>query len=279
MTSQHEWLAVHRGDLPLVVSFPHTGTELPADVEQHLVSPWLALKDTDFWVDVLYDFARELGATTVRTSISRTVIDMNRDPTGASLYPGLATTALCPLTTFDGDPLYKPGREPDTKEIKRREQLYFWPYHQALVDETQRLSSKHGAMVLYDAHSIRSRVPRLFEGELPQFNLGTDNGRGSTCDPALTASVEQICDASGMTRVTNGRFRGGWITRHYGNPGSGIHALQMELAMRGYLREPAEGFNQDNWPAPLDDGHAALLRVALRDILDACISFATGKSA
>jgi N-formylglutamate deformylase len=212
----------------------------------------------------------------VRTSISRTVIDMNRDPTGASLYPGFATTGLGPLMTFDGEPLYKPGLTPDAEEIKRREQQYFWPYHQALVNQTQRLGARHGGMVLYDAHSIRSRVPRLFDGELPQFNIGTDHG--TTCAPALTATIEKICDASGMSRVTNGRFRGGWITRHYGNPRSGIHAVQMELAMRGYLREPTDGISAENWPAPLDDGHAALLRVALRDILDACIAFVTGKT-
>jgi N-formylglutamate deformylase len=240
------------------------------------VSPWLARKDADYWVDVLYDFARELGATTVRTSISRTVIDMNRDPTGASLYPGSATTGLCPLTTFDGEPLYQRGREPDAAEIKRREQKYFWPYHQALVDETHRLGAAHGRVVLYDAHSIRSRVERLFEGELPQFNIGTDNG--TTCAPALTDAIERICDSSGMTHVTNGRFRGGWITRHYGNPRSGIHAVQMELAMRGYLHEPAI-FDESTWPVPVDDVHAARLRIALRDILDACIAFATGKSA
>jgi len=167
VSPHHEWLAVHRGDLPLVISFPHTGIDIPADLEDPLVSTWLARKDADYWVDVLYDFARELGATTVRTSISRTVIDLNRDPTGASLYPGYATTGLCPLTTFDGEALYQRGREPDAAEIKRREQKFFWPYHQALVDETQRLGARFGSIVLYDAHSIRSRVARLFEGELP----------------------------------------------------------------------------------------------------------------
>jgi N-formylglutamate deformylase len=276
VSPQHEWLAVHRGDLPLVVSFPHTGTEIPAELEDALVSPWRARKDADYWVDVLYDFAHELGATTVRTAISRTVIDVNRDPAGTTLYPGQTTTGLCPLTTFDGEPLYRPGREPDAREIERREQQYFRPYHQALADETQRLGARHGSMVLYDAHSIRSRVARLFEGELPQFNIGTDNG--TTCDSALTSAVEKICDASGQSRVTNGRFRGGWITRHYGKPRSGIHAIQMELAMRGYLHEPEE-YTADNWPAPLDDVNAARLRVALRDILDVCIAFAAGKSA
>ena len=131
-------------------------------------------------------------------------------------------------------------------------------------------------MVLYDAHSIRSRVPRLFEGALPQFNIGTNNGM--TCAPDLTASIEKICAASSFTHVTNGRFRGGWITRHYGNPASGIHAVQMELAMRGYLHEPEEPLNKTNWPAPLDDAHAAHLRIALRDILDACIHFAKTRS-
>jgi N-formylglutamate deformylase len=271
----HEWLAVHHGDAPLVISFPHTGTEIPPDLEDSLVSPWLSRKDADYWVDVLYDFAHALGATTIRTSISRTVIDMNRDPAGASLYPGHATTSLCPTTTFDGEPLYHSGHEPDAGEIKRREQLYFWPYHQAIATETQRLGAAHGRVVLYDAHSIRSKVSRLFDGELPQFNIGTDNG--GTCDPALTSAIERICETSGLTHVTNGRFRGGWITRHYGNPHGGIHAVQMELAMRGYLLEP-DRIDEDNWPAPLDDGHAARLRVALRDILDSCITFVTGKT-
>jgi formiminoglutamase len=131
-------------------------------------------------------------------------------------------------------------------------------------------------VVLYDAHSIRSRAPRLFDGELPQFNIGTNNGM--TCAPDLTASIEKICDASTFTSVTNGRFRGGWITRHYGNPASGVHAVQMELAMRGYLHEPEGALTRANWPVPLDDVHAACLRVALRDILDACITFAKARS-
>jgi len=275
-TPRRDWLAVHRGDAPLILSFPHTGTDIPPEIEDALVSPWLARKDADYWVDVLYDFAHALGATTIRTAISRTVIDMNRDPSGASLYPGYATTGLCPTSTFDGEPLYKPERDPNGLEIKRREQEYFWPYHEALAAEMQRLSGQHARVVLYDAHSIRSQVARLFDGELPQFNIGTNNG--TTCDPSLTTAVEKICATSGMSHVTNGRFRGGWITRHYGRPKNGLHALQMELAMRGYLHEPTGGLNDQNWPAPLDDGHAARLRVALRDILDACIAFATDKN-
>ncbi len=270
-----EWLSVHHGDAPLVVSFPHTGTEIPEKIESHLVSPWLARKDTDFWVDVLYDFAHELGATTIRTALSRTVIDVNRDPSGASLYPGQTTTGLCPMETFDGEPLYKSGSEPGPAELLRRRAEYFDPYHQVLAFELERKRADFGCVVLYDAHSIRSRMPRLFEGELALFNIGTNNG--TSCDPALTAAIEKICDASGYSRVTNGRFRGGWITRRCGNPAVGIHSVQMELAMRGYLQEPEGPLNKNNWPAPLEDILAARLRVALRDVLDACIAFANAR--
>ena len=273
MSAQHPWLAVHRGELPLIVSFPHTGTEIPADIEAQLSSAWLARKDADFWVDVLYDFAHDLGATTVRTALSRSVIDVNRDPSGASLYPGQTTTGLCPLETFDGEPLYPPGGAPDATGIQQRRR-YYDPYHSALAGEIERLRSQHGAVVLYDAHSIRSRVPRLFAGELPQFNVGTNSG--ASCAPELTRDLERICDTSGFSRVTNGRFRGGWITRHYGRPDTGVHAIQMELAMRGYLHEPPS-LSERNWPAPLDDAHAARLRVALRDILNACVTFAAGQ--
>jgi formiminoglutamase len=270
-----EWLSVHHGPAPLVVSFPHTGTEIPEAIETQLVSPWLARKDTDFWVDVLYDFAHEMGATTIRTALSRTVVDVNRDPSGASLYPGQVTTGLCPLETFDGEPLYKSGNEPGPAEVLRRRTEYFEPYHTALAVELERKRADFGCVVLYDAHSIRSRMPRLFDGVLPQFNIGTN--QGTSCDPALTAAVEKACDTSGFSRVTNGRFRGGWITRRCGNPAVNIHALQMELAMQGYLQEPEGTLNRANWPAPLDDARAARLRVALRDLLDACIQFANAR--
>jgi N-formylglutamate deformylase len=265
-----EWLAVHHGKAPFIVSFPHTGTEIPPDIEERLRSPWLARKDTDFWVDVLYDFAHEMGATTVRTSLSRTVIDVNRDPSGVSLYPGQITTGLCPLETFDGEPLYKPGAEPRAEEIEQRRAAWFDPYHAALREQLERLRADHDRVVLWDAHSIRSRVPRLFEGELPQFSIGTHNG--ASCGAELTQSIEKACDLSGMARVTNGRFRGGWITRHYGKPADGMHAIQMELAMRGYLHEPAH-LNENTWPAPLDDVHAARLRVALRDAFTECLQY------
>jgi N-formylglutamate deformylase len=271
VTTQHDWLAVHHGNAPLIVSFPHTGIEIPPDIEGRLMSPWRGRKDADHWVDVLYDFAHDMGATTVRTALSRTVIDVNRDPSGVSLYPGQTTTGLCPADTFDGEPLYKPGCEPNAAEIERRRVEYFDPYHTALREQLQRLRARHPAVVLYDAHAIRSRVPRLFEGTLPQFNVGTNGG--ASCHATLTSEVERICDTSGFSRVTNGRFRGGWITRHYGQPARGVHALQMELAMCGYLQEPPI-FDEHTWPAPLDDLRAARLRVALRDILSACLRFA-----
>ncbi|MFT3763571.1 MAG: N-formylglutamate deformylase [Pseudoxanthomonas sp.] len=271
MNALPEWLELHRGDAPLIVSFPHTGTELPADVADGFVSPWLARRDADWWVHHLYAFARELGATTLRTSISRSVIDVNRDPSGASLYPGQNTTGLCPTATFDDQPLYREGREPDAAEIARRRDAWFAPYHDALAAEIMRLREKHPAIVVYDAHSIRSRIPHLFDGELPQFNIGSNDDR--SCANALTDAVERVCRASGMGTVRNGRFKGGWITRHHADPANGVHSIQMELACRGYVDEPAEP-TLDNWPTPWRPERAAALQTVLREVLVACLAFA-----
>lgn len=266
-----EWLEIRRGDAPLIVSFPHTGTEIPRDVEERLLCPWMGRKDTDWSVHHLYDGVSKARPTTIRTRISRTVIDVNRDPDGVSLYPGQATTGLCPLTTFDGEPLYKPSRAPDAQEIASRRARYFDPYHAALAAEIERLRSKYGCVVLYDAHSIRSRVPRLFEGLLPDFNVGTNHD--TTCDPALTRGIELVCDGSLFTRVTNGRFRGGWTTRRYGQPGRGVHAVQMELACRSYLDEPADALSPENWPPPYDPSRARDARTVLGRVLLACVEF------
>ena len=263
-----DFIEVHRGTAPLVIGLPHTGTELPPEVEARLVSPWLARKDTDWWVEDLYAFARTLGATTVRTRLSRSVIDCNRDPSGASLYPGQTTTGLCPADTFDGEPLYAQAA-PDAAEVERRRSLYFAPYHAALGAELERLRAAHDRVVLYDAHAIRSRIPRLFDGELPQFNIGTDGGR--TCAPALAEAVAAECAESGLGHVLDGRFRGGWTTRHYGRPDAGVHAIQMELAMRGYLPEPARP-TPDNWPQALDKDPVIL--PTLRRVIGACMAFA-----
>lgn len=265
------FVEIHRGDAPLIVSFPHTGTDIPALFEAGFVSPWLARKDADWWVDRLYAFARDLGATTVRTTISRSIIDVNRDPSGASLYPGQATTELCPTTTFDGQPLYPAGREPDAAQIAARRAEYFSPYHAAIAAEIARLRALHGKVVLYDAHSIRSHVPRLFDGLLPHFNIGTNNG--VTCDAELAGAVEEICAASGFSHTVNGRFKGGWTTRHYGKPDTGVHAIQMELACRGYMDEP-DTMTEANWPTPFDPNRAAALRATLTAILSSCLAFA-----
>lgn len=263
---------IHLGDAPLIVTFPHTGTQIPAEVEADLSDPWRARKDADWWIDTLYGFVRDLGVTTIRTPVSRTVIDVNRDPSGASLYPGQATTDLCPLTTFDGEPLYREGAIPGEAEIQRRRQLWFDPYHDAISAQIARLKARHGQVVLYDAHSIRSRIPRLFDGELPQFNIGTNEG--VTCDPALGLSVSRICEQSGFTHVLNGRFKGGWTTRHYGRPEEGVHAIQMELACRGYMDEPAE-VDASNWPTPFMAARAAALQAVLSRIIEAALAFGT----
>jgi N-formylglutamate deformylase len=258
------WLEIARGDTPLLLSLPHTGTEIPDRIEWRLASPGLGRMDTDWRVHTLHAFARDLGVTTVRTRISRTVVDVNRDPSGASLYPGQATTELVPTTTFDGVQLYKHGEGPAAAEVAQRRLTWFEPYHAALNSELTRLRSRHARVVLWDAHSIRSRVPRLFPGELPVLNLGT-NGRAS-CDPTLREILVGLCRESGFPWVADGRFKGGWITRHHGRPEAGVHAVQMEIAQRGYMDEDR--------PGAWEPERAAPLQAVLRRMLEAAIGWA-----
>ncbi|MCC6991347.1 MAG: N-formylglutamate deformylase [Acidobacteria bacterium] len=266
-----DWLTITPGAAPLVVSLPHTGTLLPPDIESRVVSPWLARKDADWWIDRLYGFAAELGATVIHTAISRTVIDVNRDPSGASLYPGQATTGLCPVETFDGEPLYAGDDAPTSRDIVERRRRYFMPYHAALNEQLTRLIARHPCVVLYDCHSIRSVIPRLFEGELPHFNLGTSDG--ASCDWTLTRALERVCDRSGLSRVTNGRFKGGYITRHYGFREAGVHAVQMELACRGYMDEPPV-VGPATWPTPYSEARAAAVRATLVAVLERALGWA-----
>lgn len=275
-SERSDWLTVTRGEAPLVVSLPHTGTEIPPEYERGLVSPWLARKDGDWWIERLYDFAADLGATVIRTAISRTVIDVNRDPSGVSLYPGQATTELCPTTTFDGEPLYDPGTEPTADDIAIRRARFFDPYHATLRAELERLRARHPNVVVYDCHSIRSVIPRLFDGTLPHFNIGTNGG--ITCAPALSDAIETICASSGFSHVVNGRFKGGYITRSLGHPEAGVHAIQMELACRGYMKEPLGSVAEGQWPTPYDEAHAAPMRAALTRILQTCLTFAQPKA-
>jgi formiminoglutamase len=263
-----DWLTVSRGEAPLIVSIPHAGIEIPSEIEARLVSRERARVDADWWVDRLYGFAEAMGATVVRTAVSRTVIDVNRDPSGTSLYPGQATTGLCPETTFDGEPLYLEGQAPGEGEIAERRARWFDPYHLVLTQELERLRNRCGAVVLYDAHSIRSTAPRLFEGTLPNFNIGTNDGK--SCAPGLAAAVERACEHPDFTRVVNGRFKGGWITRHYGRPEAGRHAIQMELAWRSYLDEPESRAA----PGPFDPMRAAEVQNVLQNVLQACFGFA-----
>ena len=258
-----DWLIVEPRAAPLIVSIPHAGAELGA-FEPRFVSPWLARKDADWRLEELYDFAGALGATIIRTRLSRSVVDVNRDPSGASLYPGKATTELCPTATFDGEPLYRAGKAPGEAEIAERRWLYFDPYHTALRAEIARLRESHARVALFDAHSIRSRIPRLFAGELPVLKLGTNSG--VSLSPHLRQAVVEILAVSGSSWVLDGRFKGGWITRAYGKPGQGVEALQLELAARAYLAEP-ERPNPDNWPAPLETARAARTRTTLRRVL------------
>jgi formiminoglutamase len=260
----NDWLSIERGEAPLIISAPHAGLEIPAEFVSAYLSLDLARCDADFYIDRLYAFAPNLGATFVRTAICRSVIDVNRDPSGASLYPGRATTGLCPTTSFDGVALYRDGREPGAEEIALRRRRYFDPYHQALVAEIARLRRRHALVVVYDAHSIRSRIPRLFEGELPQFNIGTFDG--ASCGQALTDKVAAVCESGSC--VLNGRFKGGWITRHYGAPARGVHAIQMELAMSGYLNEDGP------WPPDWEAERARSLQTVLRNVLASCLAFA-----
>ena len=250
---------------PLLLSLPHSGTHVPAEIRVRLTDVGRGLHDTDWWLDRLYDFDAALDATVVRANASRYVIDVNRPPDDRSLYPGQATTGLCPTVTFDGEPLYAEGDEPDAAEIDARRQAWYQPFHDALAAELERIRNRHGLALLYDCHSIRSRVPRLFEGELPVLNVGTNGG--ASCAPGLQSAVIEACNAqTDYSVVVNGRFRGGWITRYYGRPADGVHAVQMELAQRAYLHEAP--------PWDFDPERAAGIRPVLRNVLQSMLDWA-----
>lgn len=224
-----------KGNSPVVLAMPHTGVYVPDDISAKLNTNGRKLTDTDWHVDRLY---RGLlpGATVIKANFHRYVIDANRDPSGVSLYPGQNTTGLCPETDFDGYDIYKKNHAPNAEETESRRLAFHAPYHQAIETEITRLQQQHKMVVLYDCHSIRSHVPYLFAGALPDFNIGTNEGE--TCAPDLETLAADICaQADGFTSVVNGRFKGGWTTRHYGKPASGVHAIQMELAQSTYMSE------------------------------------------
>jgi len=232
---------VEQGTLPVVLGLPHTGTHVPDDISAQLNPRGCGLDDTDWHIHTLYEGLLP-GASSVRATFHRYVVDANRDPSGASLYPGQNTTGLIPLTDFDGNDIWI--KVPDESAVEARKMAFHAPYHAALQAELQRVHDLHGVAILYDCHSIRSHIPFLFDGTLPDFNIGTN--QGATCDPAIQLAVADICAAAkGYSSVLNGRFKGGWATRHYGRPASGIHAIQMELAQSTYLAEQAAPWRYD----------------------------------
>ncbi|OCT23701.1 N-formylglutamate deformylase [Pseudomonas putida] len=228
-------LSFHQGRLPLLISMPHAGLKLTPAVEAGLVDEARSLPDTDWHIPQLYDFARELGASVVAAQYSRFVIDLNRPDDDKPLYVG-ATTGLYPATLFDGEPLFKKGQVPSADERATYLEKIWRPYHGTIRQELDRLRAEFGYALLWDAHSIRSLIPHLFEGKLPDFNLGTFNG--ASCDPELAERLKAVCaDAPAYSHVLNGRFKGGHITRYYGDPANHIHAVQLELAQSTYMEE------------------------------------------
>ncbi len=253
------------GSVPLLVSMPHVGTEIPDDIAATMAPCAQARADTDWHLEQLYGFAQELGASTLAARWSRYVIDLNRPPENTNLYPGQDTTGLCPVDTFGREPLYQPGRAPEAAEVQRRLAAYWQPYHDCLHSELGRLLALHGRVVLWEAHSIASVVPRFFDGKLPDLNFGTADG--ASCDGALTALVTNLAQAGErFTVAVNGRFKGGHITRHYGNPASGVHAIQLEMCQSTYMNEtPPFDYRPDL---------AAQVQPVLREMLQAAAGWA-----
>ncbi len=253
---------VTRGDGPIVLGMPHGGADLPEAVFARLNATGQALADTDWHIARLYEGLLP-GATVVAATFHRYLIDANRDPAGASLYPGQNTTDLCPLSDFDGRPIWRQGEAPGADEIAERRERWHGPYHAALAAEVERARALHGVAILYDCHSIRSRIPFLFAGALPVFSIGTADGRA--CAPAVAEALAAPCraaESAGLDHVVNGRFKGGWTTRRHGQPARGVHAVQMEVAQRAYLAAEAA-------PWTFCPAVAAPLRAVLKDALSA----------
>jgi N-formylglutamate deformylase len=227
---------LHRGTTPLLISMPHVGTHLPEALKPRLVERALQVEDTDWHLERLYAFAKALGAGMIVPVESRIVVDLNRSPDNQPMYPGRNNTELCPTCFFTGDPIYCEGAAPSDAEIRERVAAHWQPYHAALTEELQRLKVTHGHAVLFDAHSIKGELPWLFEGALPDLNLGTVEGR--SCAPGLRTAVYAVFQRqNAYSHVLDGRFKGGHITRHFGQPEAGIHAVQLEMAWRAYMDE------------------------------------------
>jgi N-formylglutamate deformylase len=231
-----ETFALHRGNAPLLVSLPHDGSVIPEAIASRMTEAARAAPDTDWHVARLYAFVRELGASMLVPKYSRYVVDLNRPPDDISLYPWQNTTGLCPVVQFSGDPVYRDDQQPSSAEIAARVDTYWRPYHAALAEELQRLRAQHGRVVLWEGHSIRGECPFLFDGRLPDLNLGT--AAGASCSSALQTKLEAaLASQHRYDFVVNGRFKGGYITRHHGDPDNGIDAVQLEISQRIYMDE------------------------------------------
>ena len=254
--------SLHRGTAPLLISLPHDGSRIPDAIAARMRPAARRAPDTDWHVGRLYEpLAKALGASVLRPQWSRYVVDLNRPADGHALYPGRKETGLVSTVGFDGEPLYVDGAEPDAEEIQQRVNEYWHPYHQALSQELERLRGEHGRVVLWEGHSIRSRVPMLFEGRLPDLNLGTADG--ARCGPALQQQLQAALQGqSRYTHVVNGRFKGGYITRHYGRPEAGVQAVQLELAQLNYMDEDSFAYDEAR-ASPLQDVILSLLRLCV----------------
>jgi len=259
------------GNSPLLISMPHVGTTIPTDIASNMTAQALQRADTDWHLEALYDMADAYDASVLSAEYSRYLIDLNRATDNASLYPGQDTTALCPLDTFAKEALYQPGKTPDGAEIARRIEQYWQPYHSKLASELKRLQALHGIVLLWDAHSIASKVPRFFSGKLPDLNFGSADGQ--SCDASLQAAIahtlEQSTTAAHYSQVFNGRFKGGYITRHYGVPAINVHALQLEMSQCIYMQEQA--------PYAYEPTLAAQVKPLLAELIVSCIAWAQSR--
>lgn len=255
-----------KGSVPLLISMPHNGEEIPADIAAVMTAKGHEVADTDWYMDRLYAFAQKLGAYILIPKYNRYVIDLNRDPEGVDLYPGANNTELCPTTAFDLSPLYQAGSSPTAEQIAERVEQYWQPYHQALASTMQAIKAEFGQAVLLEAHSIRSHVPRFFQGQLPDFNFG--NADGKSCAPALISTLTAL-EYAPYTMVCNGRFKGGYITRAFGQPDNNFHAVQLELSQRTYMNEEAMTYNEEL---------AQQVSIKLEALVKALINFAAKTS-
>ncbi len=256
-----EIFSLHRGHTPLLVSLPHDGTALPDDIPARLTDDARRVPDTDWHVSKLYAFARELGASMIVPTHSRYVVDLNRSSDDVSLYPGQNTTGLCPTVQFSGAPVYRDGMLPDAAEVTRRVDTFWRPYHEALSAELQRIHALHGRVLLWEGHSIRGDVPFLFDGTLPDLNLGTASGNSCAADTQQRIE-DALAAQSDYDFVVNGRFKGGFITRNYGDPAKGINAVQLEISQRNYMDESSFEYHETK---------AARLQTTIANLIDAAL--------